>query len=133
MIKTLIDYNIYTQHVTPELSFDKPKTHVPLAFDHRRGTTHWSTWDLNLYYFLFISSSFPEQNTQPEYKGTDDTGCEYTFEWTTQAACALGSEQETVDASKCQLHDDNTDFTFNLMPLKKRGNEDAYEAGGYKV
>ena len=77
--------------------------------------------------------SFFEQNTQPEYKGTDDTGCEYTFEWTTQAACALGSEQETVDASKCQLHDENTDFTFNLMPLKKRGDEEAYETGGYKV
>ncbi|KAK7494564.1 hypothetical protein BaRGS_00014217 [Batillaria attramentaria] len=42
--------------------------------------------------------------------------------WYTDAACALPDEEERVQATDlCMITDPNTNFTFNLQPLKKTG------------
>ncbi|XP_056014073.1 cation-independent mannose-6-phosphate receptor-like [Ostrea edulis] len=51
--------------------------------------------------------------------------CEYSFVWETEAACPI-ADTETKNVN-CTIKDRNSDYTFNMSPLKRSGNEDYYE------
>lgn len=52
--------------------------------------------------------------------------------WETEAACPL-EEVEVTTSSKCYVKDRNSDYVYDLTPLTKKGGEDFYTVGKYKV
>lgn len=60
--------------------------------------------------------------------------CEYSFVWETEAACPIADTN--TEGNNCSIKDRNSDYTFDLSPLRKSGDQDYYEVtamGGYKI
>ncbi|XP_062610067.1 cation-independent mannose-6-phosphate receptor-like [Saccostrea cucullata] len=51
--------------------------------------------------------------------------CEYSFVWETETACPVADTDTEND--NCTIRDRNSNYTFNLSPLKQRGEKDYYE------
>ncbi|KAK3097797.1 hypothetical protein FSP39_013248 [Pinctada imbricata] len=54
--------------------------------------------------------------------------CAYSFLWETEAACPI--EQTETSSVNCEIKDRNSDYTFNLSPLRKNGDTDYYDVDG---
>lgn len=54
--------------------------------------------------------------------------------WETEAACPIADTN--IEGKNCSIKDRNSDYTFDLSPLRKSGDQDYYEItamGGYKI
>lgn len=54
--------------------------------------------------------------------------------WETEAACPIADTN--IEGKNCSIKDRNSDYTFDLSPLRKSGDQDFYEVtamGGYKI
>lgn len=54
--------------------------------------------------------------------------------WETEAACPIADTN--TEGNNCSIKDRNSDYTFDLSPLRKSGDQDYYEVtamGGYKI
>ena len=54
--------------------------------------------------------------------------CEVSFLWETEAACPI--EHTETSGESCLIKDNNSEYTFNLQPLTKKGDKDYYEVDG---
>ena len=48
------------------------------------------------------------------------TACTVAFEWHTEAACAVANDKGTKNNSLCEVKSRNSQYTFNLEPLKHK-------------
>ena len=49
-------------------------------------------------------------------------GCTVSFEWATEAACAITESKGVFNNSMCEVKSPNSQYIFNLQPLQRKPN-----------
>lgn len=61
--------------------------------------------------------SFPIKGS-PEYDASSPDACNFVFRWETSFACPVGESKPNVNGN-CMLQDPLSNYTFNLLPLRR--------------